>query len=237
MSTPQILARPLAKRIAQLAEPHDYAEAPAVPPAVAEAAANALRDGQTHYTDRPGIAPLREMAVSELGRRFGVELDANEVTITCGATEARFVALKQLTGGKAIAALGHTHLIAQAAALINSPIVQQVSDPAAVSVLYLTPADDTEAAKALLAQAAANNWWIVFDTSVEGNKLSHPALDAALASHVVSIGSYSRHLPGWRVGWMGGSSAANKLRGYKQSMTICTTSISQWAALGLEAES
>lgn len=236
MNTPQTLARPLAKRVASLAEPREYAAAPSVPPAVADAAAAALRDGHTHYTDRPGIAPLREMAVGALGQRFGVELDAGEVTITCGATEARFVALKQLTGGKAIAALSHTHLIAQAAALIGAPIVNSVTYPSEIAVLYLTPADDPDAATALIAHVITYGWWVLFDTSVEGDTLAHPALDPTLAPRVVSIGSYSRHLPGWRVGWMAGSTAANKLRGYKQSMTICTTSISQWAALGLEAE-
>lgn len=236
MNTPQTLARPLAARIDALAAPTDYEDAPPVPPGVVAAAEAALAAGQTHYTDRPGIEPLRERAVGWLGARFGVELDAGQVTITCGATEARFVAIKQLAAGKAILALSSQRLIAQAAALTGTPIVGADHDPAAVSILYLTPADDPDAARPLLDAALAQSWWVIFDTAVRGSRLEHPARSTELAPRVISIGSYSHSLPGWRVGWMAGSSAANKLRGYKQSMTICTTSISQWAALGLEAE-
>ncbi len=236
MSAPYTLARPLAARIAALAEPTESpADAPPVPQAVIDAAASALESGQTHYTDRPGIEPLRTQAVSMLGKRYGIELDPGQVTITCGATEARFVALKQLAAGKAILAPGGGVSIAQAAALIGAPILTTLGEPTDIGVFYLTPADDPAVAQLLLDAALAYGWWVIFDTALPGS-LAHPALNAALAPKVISIGSYSEALPGWRVGWMAGSSAHNKLRGYKQSMTICTTSISQWAALGLETE-
>jgi arginine:pyruvate transaminase len=236
MNAPQMLSRPLAARVQALPDPVEYGDAPPVPQAVLDAAANALAEGQTHYTDRPGIEPLREKAVGWLGARFGVELDAGQVTITCGATEARFVALKQLAAGKALLAPGQHDRIAQATALIGAPVVKTTDDPAAVSILYLTPDDDPALVTPLLALAQAHDWWVIYDTAVPGERLAHPALDATLAARVISIGSYSHALPGWRVGWMAGSSAANKLRAYKQSMTICTTSIAQWAALGLETE-
>jgi aspartate/methionine/tyrosine aminotransferase len=50
---------------------------------------------------------------------------------------------------------------------------------------------------------------------------------------VVVIGGLDDVLPGWRVGWLAGSEVAEKLRSLKQSMTICTTSVSQWAAVAL----
>ena len=236
MSAPQTLTRPLAQRVAALADVPPVGAAPAVSPGVIDAAADALVRGQTHYTDRPGIGPLREQVVGALGRRFGIELDAGQVTITCGATEARFVAVKQLSAGKAILGPGGAGAIGAAAALVGVPVVASVDDPSAVSILYLTPADDPAAAAPLLERARAHGWWVIFDTTVAGDALPHPARGAALAGQVVSIGSYSDALPGWRVGWMAGSSAVNKLRAYKQSLTICTTSVSQWAALGLERE-
>jgi aspartate/methionine/tyrosine aminotransferase len=236
MNTPQTLSRPLAMRVQTLPDPVEYGDAPPVPTAVLEAAARALAEGHTHYTDRPGIEPLREKAVGWLGARYGVELDAGQVTITCGATEARFVALKQLAAGKSVLAPGQHDRIAQAAALIGAPIVQTTDDPATVSILYLTPDDDPTEVTPLLALAQAHDWWVIYDTAVSGERLAHPALDTKLAPRVISIGSYSGALPGWRVGWIAGSSAHNKLRAYKQSMTICTTSIAQWAALGLEQE-
>ncbi|MDX2138784.1 MAG: hypothetical protein SF123_11875 [Chloroflexota bacterium] len=236
MNTPQTLSRPLAARVQALTDPAAYGDAPPVPQAVLDAAASALEAGHTHYTDRPGIEPLREKAVGWLGARYGIELDAGQVTITCGATEARFVTLKQLAAGKSVLAPGQHERIAQAAALIGAPIVQTISDPAAVSILYLTPDDDPTLVTPLLGLVQVHDWWVIYDTAVPGERLAHPALDAQLAPRVISIGSYSHRLPGWRIGWMAGSSAANKLRAYKQSMTICTTSIAQWAALGLEAE-
>jgi aspartate/methionine/tyrosine aminotransferase len=66
-----------------------------------------------------------------------------------------------------------------------------------------------------------------------GDSGFHPAQNADLAARVVTIGSLSAYIPGWRMGWMAGSEMAGKLRAYKQSMTICSTSVSQWAALGL----
>lgn len=235
MNGPQQLARPLAQRVAHLPEPL----APAggrlsVPPAVQQAAYEALARGETHYTDRPGILPLRRQAVEWLGRICGLELSADEVTITCGATEARFVALKQLVApGQHVVALASGSHIAAAAQLLGLAVRQPGDSLADVGVIYLTSLDDPAQVQKVLNQAATSECWIVWDTSVAPAAGLHPAHHPELAGRVISIGSFSDALPGWRVGWMAGSKAANKLRAYKQSMTICSTSISQWAALGL----
>jgi aspartate aminotransferase len=257
MSAPQTLARPLAARVAGLPAPNEPTDAPLVPEGVIAAAEAALEAGKTHYTDRPGILPLREYAVAWLGRNYGIELSAEAVTITIGATEARFVCVKQLVApGTALAAAQPHPTIAAAAALVGVPLVTEIDDPAAMNAVYLTPADPAEKAQALLALAAAHGWWVIWDTayptpdpspnmgrgieqdgSPERNQQGtafHPAQDGALAAQVVTLGSLSDTLPGWRVGFMAGSKAAGKLRAYKQSMTICSPSISQWAALGLE---
>ncbi len=235
---PQTLTRPLAARVARLPEPDDQAANPSLSPAVAQAAEAALAAGHTHYTDRPGVLQLRCRVVETLGKHYGVELSADEVTITCGATEARFVSLKQLVkAGTLIACAGDGQPIAAAAHLIGADITSdpQVSD--SVSLVYLTPADPPERVQSLLELAATQNAWVIWDTSIGAHESHfHPAQNSALAARTVTIGSFSAHLPGWRVGWMAGSQMANKLRAYKQSMTICTTSVSQWAALGLEAE-
>ena len=61
----------------------------------------------------------------------------------------------------------------------------------------------------------------------------HPAQNEKLAARVVTIDSLSHRMAGWRVGWMAGSEAALRLRARKQAITICTTSVSQWAGLEL----
>jgi len=234
MSAAQKLAVPLASRVAALPAAPDT-ESPAVVQAtVASAAAQAMNAGHTHYTDRPGILPLRQHVVETLGATNGIEISADEVTITCGAVEGRFVALKQLVkaGSKVLAASADS-LIAAPAELIGAGFTISAGEEG-ISLLYLTPADDPQQRDALLQQAAANGWWVIWDMSVSGSSSAfHPAQHPALAKKTITLGEVSE-LSGWRVGWMAGSEAANKLRAFKQSMTICTTSVSQWAALGLK---
>ena len=51
----QTLSRPLAARVAGLPKPADELESAEVPDAVIRAAVQAMEEGHTHYTDRPGI--------------------------------------------------------------------------------------------------------------------------------------------------------------------------------------
>jgi arginine:pyruvate transaminase len=245
MSVPERLSRPLAARVAALPDPVEDDDNPALPQAVIDAALEALQAGKTHYTDRPGILGLREWISKHLGASYGVELSADEVTITCGATEARFVALKQLVKqGKQILCVGDRTTITGAAHLIGAPIVNAASNPTAIGVLYCTPQDDMKSLQPALEHAVQHGWWVIWDVSdnnvrarhvlpLQQGANFHPAQNAALTTQVLTVGSLSHAMPGWRVGWMAGSKMANKLRAYKQSMTICTTSISQWAGLGL----
>jgi aspartate/methionine/tyrosine aminotransferase len=66
-------------------------------PHVREAAKRALDDGETHYTTRPGLNPLRRAIAEKLERENGVRVDPlREVLVTCGTREALFVALHVL---------------------------------------------------------------------------------------------------------------------------------------------
>ena len=234
MAGPQTLSCPPAARVAALPDPPEPEIGRDLPQAVIEAAVAALDAGKTHYTDRPGILPLRVQVTEQLKARFGLELTPDEVTITCGATEARFVAIKKLAPpGAQIVCPGDAAPIAGAAQLAGATIVAQIDAPESVNVLYLAPGDPQPAIDSLLALAGARGWWIIWDISGADGGTFHPAQRGDLAPQVVTIGSFSDRLPGWRMGWMAGSRMAAQLRAYKQSMTICSTSISQWAALGL----
>lgn len=237
MITPsETLARPLAARVANLTDPPPVADTGVVNEGVLRSASHAMQAGHTHYTDRPGILPLREWAVNVLGERFGVELSPAEATITCGVTEARFVALKLLAkAGSYVIVPGERSDIAPAAALLGLQLAPNPDQPEAISILLLTSQDDPSATHPLLDLARQHGWWIVYEIRPGAAKTPHPAQDPALAGRTISIGEIDPALLGWRVGWMAGSQMANKLRAFKQSMTICTTSISQWAALGLVA--
>jgi len=63
------------------------------PPEVVEAAANAVR-GHFGYPDPWGTIALRQAVADSLRRHHGLEFDPRtEITVTCGATEALFLAL------------------------------------------------------------------------------------------------------------------------------------------------
>jgi aspartate aminotransferase len=238
MSTPQTLSRPLASRVGSLPDEVERSDNPPISEGVIEAAIQALKDGKTHYTDRPGILGLRKWATDYLAKHFNVTLKPDAVTITCGATEARFVVIKRLLkAGDIIIHPGDGENIKGAAQLAGVEASTQIRDADKVKLIYLQPFDEMGGVSPLLKLAEKHGWWIIYDLATRPNAGGfHPAQNSAIASKVISIGSFSDTMPGWRVGWMAGSEMADKLRAYKQSMTICSTSISQWAGMGLVEE-
>ena len=55
------------------------------PPHIVEAAAKALRDGQTHYCPAPGIPALREAAANHLSAHRGIDVHPDSIVVTPGA--------------------------------------------------------------------------------------------------------------------------------------------------------
>jgi aminotransferase len=69
----------------------------ATAPHIVEAAAAALSRGETHYTSRPGILPLRRAISAMMARESGIEYNpTNEVLIASGGQEGLFVAVQML---------------------------------------------------------------------------------------------------------------------------------------------
>lgn len=227
----ETLARPLAQRTATLTPAAPEAAEPDIPANVIQAAADALDRGETHYADRPGIPELRTLVADRLNARYGLSYKPNDVTITCGATEARYCALQLfLQSGAPVVCPGDSSKIDTTVLLGGMTIVKTAEEASAGSVLYLTPADDVAA---WLDRAEANGWWVIWDTSGQADGDVHPAQRTGLAARVVSIDDVETQMPGWRVGWMVGSEKHTQLRAFKQAMTICTTNVSQWAVLEL----
>ena len=234
MNPPTNLARPLAQRVAGLDDlGAPSTEGPPIPDVVIAAAEAALARGETHYTDRPGIPELRAWVAEQLQEKWGVTVDPSEVTITCGSTEARYVALTLLAeAGSAVLCPGDSARIRGALHLLGARIVDSIEDD--VSLLYLTPDVYRETAIELLQRAEERDWWIVYDLSfAKTSPPFHPAQNPKLARRVVTIDTWTERLPGWRLGWMAGSEMALKLRAGKQAITICSTAVSQWAGLEL----
>ena len=231
---PKRLARPLAARVGGLPPANDWpAESELEPSAVLDAAIDALHRGETHYTDRPGILPLRELAAASLRSRYNIDVTPKEVTITCGATEARYVTVKLLAKAGSQVYCPGPALIRGAVHIVGAEVTNVPTDN--VSLAYLTPDDDPAVIGAALAQAAERGWYILWDLAAASHvgraRAFHPAQLNGLVARTVTVESASDRIPGWRVGWMAGSEVAEKLRSLKQAMTICTTSYAQWAAV------
>lgn len=64
--------------------------------ALADAATSALRSGQTHYVDVPGISPLREALAAYLKDTFAASYESKHVLVTAGVQESRFLALQKI---------------------------------------------------------------------------------------------------------------------------------------------
>ena len=58
------------------------------PPEILEAAAKAVVGGSNQYAPSRGTMPLREAVAAHYNRQFGQQLDASQVCVTSGATEA-----------------------------------------------------------------------------------------------------------------------------------------------------
>lgn len=58
------------------------------PPLVQEAAAKAIHDGMTHYTQATGLPELRERISAWYASRFGVKVPASRIVVTAGASAA-----------------------------------------------------------------------------------------------------------------------------------------------------
>jgi len=60
------------------------------PSNIVEAAIDALRRGETHYTPSAGILELREAVAEEMSKTRGIEVNPNQVVITPGAKPIMF---------------------------------------------------------------------------------------------------------------------------------------------------
>lgn len=233
------LSRPLAKRVATLREVLAPSTQKPIPNGAVQGAIDALTAGKTHYTTRPGIVPLREEVSKYLQEAYQLDIAVDDITITCGIQEAEFVALKKL-------ALPHSQVLytddeqgsvaeylQRFIPLLDFTLTDTPDNSSNIRVLYIG-ASSPELSD-WLQLAIQHNWWIIWNTTL-ADISSAISQDTQLASRTVLTGTFENDLPGWAVGWMAGSEMAGQLRAYKQSMTICSPSISQWGAYGMVSD-
>lgn len=230
-------ALPLAERIAVLLDRTEDPGGPeAVEPArssVQAAVTEALGRGETHYTDRPGLPGLRRKIAAGLGRRFGLDAEAaGDVIVTCGVTEARFVAVQEmLRVGGTIAAPAAKQRIFGAALLRRATLGEELSE--ATDLLYVQSSMRENEMLRLL-PGVGERTVVLFEVD-EPESGFHPAQVEGFAGRTVTIGDMGE--ASWRIGYLHTPRAMGAgMRDFEQALTICSTNLSQWACLAEEVE-
>lgn len=68
-------------------------------PRLIDKVAEAMREGHNQYAMGDGVLPLREQIALKLGTSYGIEVDPlEEITVTCGGTEALFSSIQAFVG-------------------------------------------------------------------------------------------------------------------------------------------
>ena len=231
------------------------------PPLVQEAAAQAIRNGTTQYTQATGLQALRERISAWYTSRFGVQVPASRIVVTAGASAALQLACLALIDADDeilmpdpsypcnrhfVAAAGaRARLLPTSAATRFQPDADTVSahyGPQTRGVLLASPSNPTgtSIAPAELARIAeqvrARGGVTIVDEIYQG--LSYdPAFEAcalALGKDIVSVNSFSKYfaMTGWRLGWLVlPDELVEPVERLAQNLFICPSTIAQHAAL------
>ena len=231
------------------------------PPLVQEAAAKAVRDGATQYTQALGIAPLRERISDWYAQRFGVQVPARRIAITAGASAAlQLACLALIDAGDEVlmpdpsypcnrhfvsAAEGTAVLIpttAQERFQLSADKVRAAWTEHTRGVLLASPSNPTgtsiapEELRRIHSVVQEHGGITLIDEIYLGlsyeEQFGHTAL--AIDDDIISINSFSKYfnMTGWRLGWMVVPEAlVPVVERLAQNLFICPSTIAQHAAL------
>ncbi|MEZ4520752.1 MAG: aminotransferase class I/II-fold pyridoxal phosphate-dependent enzyme [Thermomicrobiales bacterium] len=239
------------------------AEPAPTPEHVGLTAKTALNQGETHYTDASGIPQLRAAIARHLGG-LGFAIEPQSIGVSNGGTEAVYIALQVALkpGDRALVVEPMSQHMVDMVTFIGAEPVRVggndaegfLPDPAAIegldarALLIASPSPITgrrvpdDRLEAIITAARAKGISVILDLSYAAG-LYEPApvgfSNPQLAEEIVLTGSFStaHGLAGWRIGYFC-SPAADRvlLQGLKTAMSICTTAVSQFAAVAALGE-
>ena len=231
------------------------------PPLVQEAAARAVHDGRTQYTDATGLQALRERISSWYAERFGVDVPARRIVVTAGASAAlQLACLALIDSGDEIlmpdpsypcnrhfvsAAEGTAVLIPTTADeryQLSAAKVEANWGPRTTGVLLASPSNptgtsiDPDELRRIHRFVQSKGGITLLDEIYLGlsydDTFGHTAL--AIDDGVISINSFSKYfnMTGWRLGWMVVPQAlVPVVERLAQNLFICPSTVAQHAAL------
>jgi aspartate/methionine/tyrosine aminotransferase len=231
------------------------------PPLVQEAAARAIRDGATQYTQATGLDSLRERISGWYAERFQVQVPARRIIVTAGASAALQLACLALidTGDEILmpdpsypcnrhfvsAAEGRAVLIpttAQERFQLSAAKVQAAWGEKTRGVLLASPSNPTgtsihpDELRRIHQFVQGRGGITLLDEIYLGlsydDTFGHTGL--AIDDNVISINSFSKYfnMTGWRLGWMVVPEAlVPVVERLAQNLFICPSTVAQHAAL------
>ena len=258
-------ASELAQQVAHSAEPMLFLNIGepdfTAPPLVQEAAYQAITQGRTQYTPATGLQALRERISHWYEQRFGLEVSADRIVLTSGASGAlQLACLALVEAGDEIlmpdpsypcnrhfvaAADGRAVLIpttAQDRFQLSAAQVREHWGPNTRGVLLASPSNPTgtSIAAAELRQihehVTTQGGITMVDEIYVG--LSYDPLYGQsalqLGEDIISINSFSKYfnMTGWRLGWLVvPSKLVPVIERLAQNLFICPSAVAQHAAL------
>ena len=231
------------------------------PPLVQEAAARAIRDGATQYTEAIGLGALRERISGWYSQRFGLQVPARRIVVTAGASAAlQLACLALIEAGDEIlmpdpsypcnrhfvsAADGQAVLLPTTAAQrfqLSAAMVQDHWGGNTRGVLLASPSNPTgtsihpDELRRIHAFVAGKGGITLLDEIYLGLSydptFGHTGL--AIDDQVISINSFSKYfnMTGWRLGWMVmPERLVPAVERLAQNLFICPSAVAQHAAL------
>ena len=231
------------------------------PPLVQAAAARAVESGATQYTPSLGLDALRERISGWYAQRFGVQVPAQRIVVTAGASAAlQLACLALIDAGDEVlmpdpsypcnrhfvsAADGTAVLVPTTAAeryQLSADKVRAAWTDKTRGVLLASPSNPTGTSIApdelrRIHQVVQERGGVtIVDEIYLGlsydDAFSHTAL--AIDEHIISINSFSKYfnMTGWRLGWMVAPEAlVPVIERLAQNLFICASTVSQHAAL------
>lgn len=214
---------------------------------IRKAAKAALERGETHYTARTGILPLRQ-AIAGMSTVDGFPATAEGVAITNGGAEALYIALQTTLqpGDRALLCEPVAPRVIDVVRFIGAqPVVLTDIEDARLEggdvVVVSAPSSLSSVAMldhgltVLLEAARKQDVTVIVDRSAAPDRYqpAPPFARPDLAAEVITVGSFSGGygLAGWRVGYFTSPpDGMDRLAGLKESMSICTTTVAQFAA-------
>lgn len=232
---------------------------PAAQP-VLDAAAKAIAGGTMRYTHAVGLSALREAIAAHYRQRFGIDVAAERIVITAGASGALLLACAALVGRDdevlmpdpsypcnrhfVTAFEGKARLIPSGPAQrfqLSAAMVREHWRPATRGVLLASPSNPTGTSIAanelrdIAALVRERGGFTVVDEIYQGLSYDAPPFSAlSLGEDIIVINSFSKYfsMTGWRLGWLVVPPAMiAAVEKLAQNFFICASTLAQQAAL------